>query len=131
MKRTRMRCFVSEESRQSIVVGTLVVMLAAALAAADERRAKDPLSASAPASAPAVRSHLHMSWKKDVLTLVSPRLPGGPLEVWYLEAFCRRGSTDRDWYQTIIPFHTELTGADPDGAWLTLYSVVDGKVEVK
>jgi hypothetical protein len=40
-------------------------------------------------------------------------LPGGELEVWYLEAYCRPGSTDRDWKETVIGHRTELVSAGP------------------
>src|SRR5690606_11843410 len=34
-------------------------------------------------------------------------LPDRPLEIHYLEAYCRPGSTDRDWHETVIPHKTE------------------------
>ncbi len=74
---------------------------------------------------------LRISWDKDILTVASKRLPGGKVEVWYLEAFCRRGSTDRDWRRTVIPFKTEKVAADPAGRWLKLETIVDGKVRVR
>ena len=42
------------------------------------------------------------------------RLPGGELKVWYLEAYCRAGSTDRGWSQTVIPHETRLLERRPD-----------------
>jgi len=73
---------------------------------------------------------LRLSWKRDILTIRSDRLPGGKVDVWYLEAFCRRGSTDRDWRQTVIPFKTQQVAADPAGRWVKLETLVDGKVEI-
>lgn len=73
---------------------------------------------------------LRISWDKDILTIAADRLPGGQVQIWYLEAFCRRGSTDRDWRETTIPFETERVAADPEGRWLKLKTLVDGKVEV-
>jgi hypothetical protein len=73
---------------------------------------------------------LRISWDKDILTIRSDRLPGGKVEVLYLEAFCRRGSTDRDWAQTVIPFKTRLMASDRSGQSLRLETLVDGKVRI-
>jgi len=73
---------------------------------------------------------LRISWKDNVLTLHSDRLPGGRVRVLYLEAFCRRGSTDRAWNETTLPFQTKLLEADAAGSWLNLETLVDGKVTV-
>ena len=73
---------------------------------------------------------LRISWNKDILAIRSDRLPAGEIEVWYLEAFCRRGSTDRVWQDTTIPFETTLVEADPAGRWLKLKTRVDGNVQV-
>lgn len=72
-----------------------------------------------------------LSWDRNILTLESPGLPGGRLKIWYLEAFCRRGSTHRQWDQTTIPFKTELVDADPRRRRLRLRTTVDDKVEVR
>src|SRR5215469_3485116 len=55
---------------------------------------------------------LTISWKDNYLTIRGDRLPGGKLVVHYLEAYCRPGSTDRDWGQTVIGHRTELVSAD-------------------
>ncbi|GMU22253.1 MAG: hypothetical protein AMXMBFR13_23410 [Phycisphaerae bacterium] len=75
-------------------------------------------------------SDLRVTWEDEMLTLHSDRLPGGRVETWYLEAFCRRGSTDREWEQTTIPFTMEKIAADPEGCWVKLRTLVDGKVEI-
>jgi hypothetical protein len=80
-----------------------------------------------PAAEPA--SGLTLSWEKNMLSIQGPALPGGELRVWYLEAFCRPGSTDRDWKQTVIPHKTALLEADPDGRRLKLRSALaDGVI---
>ncbi len=33
-----------------------------------------------------------LDWKDNRLAVLSPRLPGGKVEIWYLEAFCRNSS---------------------------------------
>jgi hypothetical protein len=65
---------------------------------------------------------LTLSWDKELLKIHGKHLPGGVLEVWYLEAFCRPGSTRRQWGQTVIPHVTELLGTAPDRRWIKLRS---------
>ncbi|MEX0742232.1 MAG: hypothetical protein WD079_05490, partial [Phycisphaeraceae bacterium] len=55
---------------------------------------------------------LRITWEDDILTIHDERVPGGHLETWYLEAYCRAGSTDRDWAETVIGHETELIEAD-------------------
>ena len=71
-----------------------------------------------------------LAWQKNVLKITGDQVPGGPLEVWWLEAFCRRGSTKRPWSETTIPHTTELISAKPDGQQLRLRSRVQPSVEV-
>ncbi len=73
---------------------------------------------------------LRLSWQNNMLTIHSPRLPEGKLEAWYLEAFCRRGSTDRDWSETVIPHETTKLSSEPDGSLVRLRTVVEPGVEV-
>lgn len=72
---------------------------------------------------------LQLHWMKDILTISGAHLPGGKVDVWYLEAFCRRGSTGRDWGQTTIPHQTELLPGAPPNT-LRLRTVVEPQVEV-
>src|SRR5215831_21035048 len=64
---------------------------------------------------PACRAsqNLALQWTNKLLTISGPNLPGGKLEVLYLEAFCRKGSTHRSWGETTLPHHTALIDADP------------------
>ena len=73
---------------------------------------------------------LRISWAKEMLTIESPRLPGGKVQVWHLEAFCRKGSTDRDWSQTVVPHKTELVEADEQRTRIKLKTIVGGVVTV-
>jgi hypothetical protein len=74
-------------------------------------------------------AQLRISWAKNFLTIRGLHLPGGQVRVQYLEAYCRPGSTDRDWRQTVIPHKTELLDQDSDGKSLKLRSVLaDGVV---
>jgi hypothetical protein len=83
-----------------------------------------------PRSAPADEPGLTLSWEKNMLTIQGGRLPGGALKVWYLEAFCRAGSTDRDWKETVIPHKTQLLETDPANRRLRLRSTLDDGVVV-
>jgi len=65
-------------------------------------------------------SGLSVSWSDNILTVSGPHLPGGNVKIWYLEAYCRPGSTDRDWSETVIGHRTELVAADRNGKWLRL-----------
>ncbi|MFO0892736.1 MAG: hypothetical protein U0790_26795 [Isosphaeraceae bacterium] len=73
---------------------------------------------------------LKLDWKDEILTIRGPRLPGGEVSVWYLEAFCRPGSTGRDWKETVIPHRTQLIERAADGTRLRLRSVLDDGVAV-
>jgi hypothetical protein len=72
---------------------------------------------------------LRLAWEKNLLA-VRGDFPGGTLETLYLEAYCRSGSTDRDWKDTVLPHRTELLSASPDGRELRLRCRVEGGVEV-
>lgn len=72
---------------------------------------------------------LTIRWADEILTIRGPGVPGGEVKVWYLEAFCRPGSTDRDWGETVIPHGTRLLEADGDGRTIRLRSTLaDGVV---
>jgi hypothetical protein len=73
---------------------------------------------------------LSLSWNKEMLTIRGDHLPGRALEVLYLEAFCRPGSTRRDWKQTVIPHTTHLVEASPDGHLIKLRSRLNDGVTV-
>lgn len=71
---------------------------------------------------------LAIRWKDNWLTVSGPRLPGGSLRVHYLEAFCRPGSTNRDWNETTIPHTTEQVSADEAGRIVLRSRLADGVV---
>ena len=73
---------------------------------------------------------LSLTWDKEMLTIRGKHLPGGAIEVWYIEAYCRHGSTRRDWKQTVIPHKTELVESDKDGRRIRLRSRLDDGVVV-
>lgn len=72
---------------------------------------------------------LTVTWEKNILTIRGPGLPA-PVTVLYLEAYCRSGSTNRNWKETVIPHRTEKVEASPDGRLVRLRCRVEGGVEV-
>ena len=56
---------------------------------------------------------LKLAWTNNMLRISGPQVPGEYVEIWYLEAFCRSGSTHRKWDQTTIPHKTELLESTP------------------
>ena len=88
------------------------------------------LSSMAPARADEGGRALSLAWDKEILTIRGEHLPGGAVEVWYIEAFCRPGSTRRDWKQTVIPHKTERVESAADGRLIRLRSRLEDGVVV-
>ena len=80
------------------------------------------ITAGARIGAAAEAARLELAWADNLLTIRQPQLPGGKLVVNYLEAFCRNGSSDRDWTETVIPHTTRLVSAADDRHELALES---------
>ena len=76
------------------------------------------LTPAAPTAAPA--QSLRLDWKDNLLTISGPHLPGGGMKVHYIEAYCRPGSTNRKWEQTVIGHTTRVVSAADDRTALTL-----------
>ena len=68
---------------------------------------------------------LQLSWTNNMLTISAPWLPGEKIDVWHMEAFCRPGSTKRDWHDTVVPHKTTLVSASKKGDHLKLSTVVE------
>ncbi len=77
-----------------------------------------------PARGGDVPPRLRIAWADNLLSIEAPSgqppLPGGKLTIHYLEAYCRRGSTDRDWGQTVIKHATRLIAESQDAHALSL-----------
>lgn len=73
---------------------------------------------------------LTLSWDKNFLTIRGDKLPGREMQVMYLEAYCRPGSTDRDWGKTVIGHTTELLSKSADGKSLKLKCTLKDGVTV-
>ena len=72
----------------------------------------------------------HLSWTNNLLTVRDARLPGGSLEVYYLEAFCLPGGHDRPWGQTRLPHQTALITTAPDASELRFRTTIGPDIEV-
>lgn len=75
-------------------------------------------------------NNFKLSWDASILTVRSPGLPGGEVKIWYLEAYCRPGSSDRNWHETVIGHKTELIKASGDGRSLSLRCTLKDGVTV-
>jgi hypothetical protein len=73
---------------------------------------------------------LSITWRDRMLTVRGGALPV-PINVWYLEAYCRPGSTDRDWAETVIRHQTELLEAGPGGRRIRLRDTLEDGVVVE
>jgi len=73
---------------------------------------------------------LHIVWKNNILTISGKNLPGEKMNILYLEAFCKPGSTNREWDSTTIPHKTELLSTADDNKHIQLRSIVQPNVEV-
>src|SRR5258706_4904114 len=83
-----------------------------------------------PAPASPDAKSLRISWKENILTISGPALPGGELQILYLEAYCRAGSTERKWSDTVIGHKTRLIAADPEGRHIRLQCTLKDGVTV-
>lgn len=73
---------------------------------------------------------LTVSWKDNMLRIHGDHIPGGVIEILYLEAYCRANSHTTDWGEhTVVPHQTQLLEARGDGRRLRLRCrVEDGLV---
>jgi hypothetical protein len=74
-------------------------------------------------------SALEISWTNNLLTISGANLPGGKLDVWYLEAFCRSGAHTQAWGRTTLPHRTTLLANDRNRL-LRFRTLVQTNVEV-
>jgi hypothetical protein len=78
--------------------------------------------------ASAAEPGLTIAWEKSYLT-IRGQFPGDELKILYLEAYCRPGSTDRNWKETVIPHTAEMIEASEDQRLIKLRDkLADGVV---
>jgi hypothetical protein len=71
---------------------------------------------------------LAISWEKNYLTIRGD-FPGEEVSILYLEAYCRPGSTDREWGETVIKHTAELVSQSDDGRVIKLKdTLADGLI---
>ena len=73
---------------------------------------------------------LTLIWADNFLVIHGAHLPERQVTVQYLEAYCRAGSTDRDWGRTVIKHKTELVSRSADGRSLKLRCTLADGVRV-
>lgn len=73
---------------------------------------------------------LQIQWKNNILTISGKNFPGDSMNILYLEAFCKTGSTNREWDSTTLPHKTELLSSDENGTEVKLKSIVQPNIEV-
>lgn len=82
---------------------------------------------------PAVASDpkLTIHWDRNYLRVRGEKVPGGEIEIHYLEAYCRPGSTDRDWRETVIGHTAVKLPARDDGSVIRLKDTLQDGVTVE
>jgi len=73
---------------------------------------------------------LYVQWKNNTLTISGEDLPGKKMNINYLEAFCKTGSTNRKWEETTIPHKTELISTEDNDKHIKLRTIVKPGIEV-
>lgn len=83
-------------------------------------------------TAAAAEKPLIVTWHNNRLKISGEQIPNGPIEINYIEAFVRSGSTDREWGKSVINHRTECVSAQPnaDDLPLVLRSTLDDGVVV-
>lgn len=71
-----------------------------------------------------------LSWTNNTLKVEFPGLPGGTLQILYLEAFLKPGANIRSWGETKLPHTTRLLETAKDGRLLRFQTRVEPGIEV-
>lgn len=75
---------------------------------------------------------LTLSWKDNYLLVEGAAIPGGRIEVLYLEAYCRSGAHEADWVEhTVVGHRTELVSRNEAGTEIELACTVDDGLAVR
>lgn len=62
---------------------------------------------------------LRIDWDRNFLAIRGP-FAGGEIRINYLEAYCKPGSTDRDWGETVIPHESQRIAGGIEGKVIKL-----------
>ncbi|MEE3200256.1 MAG: hypothetical protein VX254_09515 [Planctomycetota bacterium] len=73
---------------------------------------------------------LKLAWKDNYLRIRGENIPGGEIEILYLEDYCRANSQTTDWNKhTVVGHSTTLVSASEDGSRIELRCILkDGVV---
>ena len=73
---------------------------------------------------------LQLAWKDNYLRIRGAKIPGGEIEILYLEAYCRANSQTTDWSKhTVVGHSTTRVSASEDGSRIALRCILkDGVV---
>ncbi len=71
------------------------------------------------------------AWADNKLSIYGESIPGGELNIYYIEAYCRPGSTDRVWSETTIGHKTTIISHSADKTSLQLLCTLSDGVTVK
>jgi len=82
-------------------------------------------------NATAKQDGLTVHWKDRYLSVQGANIPGKSVETHYLEAYCRPGSTDQDWGETVIRHNSRLVSSSADHKRLEIEDRLDDGVIVK
>ena len=64
---------------------------------------------------------LKLAWKDNYLRIRGENIPGGEIEILYLEAYCRANSQTTDWGKhTVVGHSTSMVSASEDGSRIEL-----------
>ncbi|MEA3368626.1 MAG: hypothetical protein U9R68_11000, partial [Planctomycetota bacterium] len=112
----------SHEGKTSIYLARVRLPGAAAPVRLSMDRAAGTLRlAASPSDEADDRPPLTLAWRSGFLTVRGEDLPGGKVEILYLEAYCRSNSRTTDWGKhTVIRHRTEIVSASGDGTRLVL-----------
>ena len=74
---------------------------------------------------------LTISWDNNILSVHGSHLPGGQIDIWYLEAYCRANSQTTDWGQhTVVGHRTVKKHASKDAKRIELSCLLKDGVTV-
>ncbi len=73
---------------------------------------------------------LSMRWDGRYLDVSGENVPGDFVRTHYLEAYCRAGSTDREWKDTVVKHTSRLVNASDDGKRLVIQDKLSDGVVV-
>lgn len=74
--------------------------------------------------------HPRLSWANQLLVWSDSTLPGGKIELWHPEAFCRSGAHGQSWDKTTWPHRTEVVATNAAGTEIRFKTRIRETVEL-